>query len=390
MTHHNQHSVSSSVNVREPVSPFQGELNMTHPENLSALSNNHVPVSNADPENKIQVVCKPVYVSKGTLIATGLFVLIAGYGYISERNRQKVEVLSPQPVQSPKRESLLNFYRDLRKDVEDKNEKAIQKFDIQVSNILNQFEGELHSIRVGFSGDISTYTNCTYLVYLMAYDKAFGSVPSYAEKFIHQELAKKIGPAFGVYSKKLEDAAEELKVNLYQNAFHYAMKVSQSGPDNHVKVQTPIIKNEKDFEMALQGLGFKAVINIPLLGLDFYYVIKSNTLRVILRMVSNIAARLFARPIAVAAGSAVIAAADGPLPAGDVLAIGGLIWTGWDIISARSQFETEISNTMQNLNQDTVRQITEDIQSQSRNLVTMFKNFCDELETSTIRKEINN
>ena len=364
---------------------------MTVPEDFSASTNENSRANSVLSNPGNPVIKKPEPVSKGMLVAFGLFVLFAGFGFFSERNRQKVVVNPQEPArQEQGRGSLLEFYRDLRKNVEDKNEKAIQKFDEKITGILNEFAIELDSIKVGFSTDISTYRNCTYLIYLMAHDTVYGSIPSRAEEFVKAELAKRLGTRIGAYSKRMEDAADELMEELYHNAFHYAMKVSQSGPENQEQFKSLVIKNEENFKMAIKNLGFKAAILTPILGLDFYLVIKTKTMKPIRDMVTRIAARLFARPIAVACGSAVIAASDGPLPIGDIIALGGLLWTGYDIISARAQFENEISNSMQNLNQEMTRQMSDEIQRHSRELLGTFKKFCDEVETATIRKELNN
>jgi hypothetical protein len=56
--------------------------------------------------------------------------------------------------------------------------------------------------------------------------------------------------------------------------------------------------------------------------------------------------RLFGKQITKLAGSATIAAADGPIPIGDVLAVCGLIWTAYDINSAKQEFGASVKKEL--------------------------------------------
>lgn len=64
--------------------------------------------------------------------------------------------------------------------------------------------------------------------------------------------------------------------------------------------------------------------------------------------IATLAASLFAKPAATAAGSAAVAAADGPLPIGDAFAIIGGLWTGYEIYATRAAFERELKASLAN------------------------------------------
>ena len=91
---------------------------------------------------------------------------------------------------------------------------------------------------------------------------------------------------------------------------------------------------------ALRGMPLKA-------GLVAAEVaIEAATARTTVRAIRNLAVRLGGKAIAKGAASAVAPAADGPLPIGDILAIGGALWTAWDIYDLVDVLPKEIENSL--------------------------------------------
>lgn len=91
---------------------------------------------------------------------------------------------------------------------------------------------------------------------------------------------------------------------------------------------------------ALRGMPLKA-------GLVAAEVaIEAACIKTTVSAVRNLALRFGGKAIAKGAASAVAPAADGPLPIGDIIAVGGALWTAWDIYDLVDVLPKEIENSL--------------------------------------------
>lgn len=258
------------------------------------------------------------------------------------------------PVSAPVPPTVLNVPRqipdNIDKSLKEKNERALKFFENRVGQIISDSETHLAINNKKFAFEISTFNSCVYLIYLMAYDKVKGSSESETTKYFNAQIGKSYDPIFARIDRELDLAVEKFKQDLMENGVSFATELCQyfNQNDKFNNIKFDKIQSEEDFNNALGQLGLTGAIHAVALPLDIAFVVKSEIFKRLLKNVMEIIVKIFAKPIAVAAGSAVIATADGPFPIGDVIAIGGLIWTCYDICSSRALFENEVLTSMTN------------------------------------------
>ncbi len=247
----------------------------------------------------------------------------------------------PAPIQIP---------ANIDKSVKDKNDRALKFFENRVSQIITDSEARLGMTTKKFGGEISTFNSCSYLIYLMAYDKVKSSSESETTKYFNTQIEKAYNPIFARINKELDVAVEKFKQDLMENGVSFATDLCQhfNPNDKFNNLKFVNIQSEEDFNNALRQLGLTGGILTIAVPLDILFVVQAQIFKTLIKNVVTTIGKLFARPIAVAVGSVVIAAADGPLPIGDALAVVGLIWTAYDVWSTKAEFEKEIQTSMTN------------------------------------------
>lgn len=81
------------------------------------------------------------------------------------------------------------------------------------------------------------------------------------------------------------------------------------------------------------------------------------------------AARLFGQQVTKVAASATIAAADGPFPIGDAIALVGIAWTGYDVSCAQAEFKRELSEALNAAVEDVKSVTLRDVHTGAKRLI---------------------
>jgi hypothetical protein len=103
-----------------------------------------------------------------------------------------------------------------------------------------------------------------------------------------------------------------------------------------------------DVQDSLKNLGFGAIGIGLSLGFDAVAIYNSKFAAVVWKKIGSVAATKFGKQVAAVAASPAVAAVDGPIPVGDVIAFLGVVWTALDTYYSRKQFEEEISKSIKN------------------------------------------
>jgi rRNA-processing protein FCF1 len=171
---------------------------------------------------------------------------------------------------------------------------------------------------------------------------------SSSEAYVQEEVLKEVQPVLDACAGELNTALNRYERALRASTTTLAYELAQAGvgtasaPDE-IQVGMP---TQRDVDAALRDLGFDGVSIAVAGAFDIPAILNSTLLSGILGKASQLAATTFARPAAAAAGSAVVAAADGPLPVGDGIALLGGAVTAYQIYSARGDFEKAIKESL--------------------------------------------
>ncbi|MCC5849253.1 MAG: hypothetical protein JJU29_14295, partial [Verrucomicrobia bacterium] len=93
-----------------------------------------------------------------------------------------------------------------------------------------------------------------------------------------------------------------------------------------------------DFSATLRRLGFDSAGLGVSLGFDVLSIKASSLALTVPAKIKGLLAGFFGRNAAVLAAGATAAAADGPFPVGDVIAVGGLVWTAYDLHASQGRY----------------------------------------------------
>lgn len=267
-----------------------------------------------------------------------------------------------------------------------KNQQAVALCEADINAILSQQFPELNRRGQLAAKDIASYASCCKIIYSLARDKITSSntTAEYVAVRMHSHLEQPIKKMSG----DLETAISRFDLSMKESTVGLARELAQMNPRNKGKTISlhTSMKSSDDINKALNNLGLGGVtigISIPL---DVWAVLSANIVKSITMKVTATAARMFARPVAVAVAMPAIAAADGPLPIGDILAIIGGLWTTYDIYSTQKQFEDEMKKSVDNLLPDLQRNIHKQLRDHIHSILKEHQRLQDEIRQHSIQE----
>ena len=324
-----------------------------------------------------------------------VYIALIAVGIFTGREYLKPPAVAPRPVLLNSQPQTLNptLQRpDYQKIFNDKNQRALQVFDIKVKGILDQMSTSLGDVNDKFAKEISTFNGCVYLIYLLAYDKVYSSQPGEASKYMDGKLESIITPRSRKYLDELKNCLVRLELDLMENLVYYATQVGGDNPagEGKEKIFELSVQSKHDFDTAMKRLGLNGVTSIPFATIDAVFLIKTQAFKILIQKLKQIALRIFARPIATSVGSVVIASSDGPLPFGDVIAIGGFIWTAYDIYLGRVEFENDIKQSMANLKIEVVEDQRKRVIEIANQILKVAENMSDDVRKGSPNPVVGN
>lgn len=248
-----------------------------------------------------------------------------------------------------------------------RNMQAVQLCESEINTILTQQFPEVTRQGLLAAQDIASYGSCCKIIYSLAHDRITSS--NTATEYVGERMHSAMEQPLKKLSTDIETAIGRFELTLKENTVGLARELAEMNPHNSGKpiALTSDAKSGVDINKALNNLGLGGVSIGISLPLDIWAVVSSNIFKTITSKVAALAARLFARPVVTAAAMSAVAAADGPLPMGDIIAVVGGLWTAYDVCSTQKQFElemkTSIENTMPDMQRDIQKQVLNHIHS---------------------------
>jgi hypothetical protein len=261
---------------------------------------------------------------------------------------------------------------------------ALSAFEMDADRILSEHRRKLAQVADLAAKKASAYASCCKLVGCLAWDKVRGRNTS--EACLEGKLEPFVEPAVRDMSREMEAAVARLERDLCASNVRMAGDLAAVAPKDYGRdlVAEVGTSGRADARTALCNLGLDATGVGISLGFDAFALCKSQVARGLWRRMAAIAARMFARGAATTAASLTVAAADGPLPIGDVLAVGGMAWTAYDIHASRKRFRKEMAMSLRDLVGETANDVHGQAVAQAAAMTKRYQEFQDAMGSRTL------
>jgi hypothetical protein len=260
-----------------------------------------------------------------------------------------------------------------------RNEQATRLCESEINMILAREFPEIERAADRAAEEVSTYGSCTTIIYRLAKEQ-LGWSASTAD-YVEGEIRSRLQPSLDACGRELDAALARCELALKESTVTLASELAQANPsatgqplDIAVDVRT-----SGDLDATLRGLGIGGGVLTIAGTFDAVAIMNTSLVRNLVAKIAQLAASIFAKPAATAAGSAAVAAADGPLPIGDALAIVGGLWTGYEIYATRAEFEQEIRASLTNALPEMKRSVHHQIMERIRVLQSDYQRAQDRI-----------
>lgn len=277
-----------------------------------------------------------------------LILAVVAIGLIAYLKSQKSEI---QPAPRPRApgvdySKLIQLHAD---QASRRNINALKVFEMDVNRVVKEHEAKLSSAAREAAREAADYGSCCKIVYYLAWDKVKGQ--NETEAYLNREIKPFVDSAAQAFGDDVDAALKKLDYELRRSTVQLANDLATLGPAQHAPETTVDVDLMRygDFQQSVRNLGFNATGIAVSVAIDAVALRRTQLPAVFWKKITAIAARLFRKQVAKVAGSAAVAAVDGPLPVGDIIALGGMIWTGYDIYALQKEFEKEITTSLDNL-----------------------------------------
>ena len=265
-----------------------------------------------------------------------------------------------------------------------RNEQAARSCENDINQILALEFPEIERRANRAAEEVSTLGSCSSIIYRLAKEQLGGSESTAA--YVEEEIRGRLQPALDTCGRELETALDRYELALRESTVTLATDLAQANPSTAsqpIGIQVDP-RTSGDLDQSLRGLGISGSVLAISGGFDAVAIMNTSIVRGLIGKIAQLAVSIFAKPAATAAGSAVVAAADGPLPIGDVLAVLGGLWTGYEVYATRQQFEQEIKASLTNALPEMKRSIHHQIMERVRSLQSDYQRAQEQIRNQLV------
>ncbi len=304
-----------------------------------------------------------------------ILALIAAAAIIALKVAQSpVLPRTPPPVPAIDYGALIQTHAD---EAMQRNRKALESFEREMNLVISRHGPLLHQAAIEAAARSAGYSSCCRIVYHLAYDMLKGQ--NSTEAYLDSQIAPAAVPAAGALAQDIIATLGRLDRDLDCSTMTLATDLAAMGPAEQ-NVQVRLHGGDSapsDIERSLRSLGFNAMCVTAGLVFDAAALYQARTtLPLTFKKIVSLAASLFGKQAARAAGSVALAWTDGPLLVGDALAVIGVGWTAWDIHASRKKFEKELNVSLKNI----LDQASADMHRQAVQQASAMFRSCQELQ----------
>jgi hypothetical protein len=267
--------------------------------------------------------------------------------------KSPVQAVGSVPTQVDNAKIFQDAIRDALAKAALRNQKAVSQFDLSLKNSSSVRGPELEKISRYAAVQLAEFKPCSTIIYYLALDQI--KQGNQAENFVTKKIEPLFPPYTAAISQEINNATKTFEYEIQRSTVDLAYDLAAIKSD---ATHSTLISKDKltglNVDQSLRNLGFNATgvsVGIAFTATD---LMASNTASALYKKISPIAMRIFGKQVAKVAVSGTLVAADGPLPIGDILALIGLAWTGYDVMNLQKEFEQEIYVSMNNSLQETL------------------------------------
>lgn len=199
-------------------------------------------------------------------------------------------------------------------------------------------------------------------------------------------------PAIDALILDVDDALDQLKADLDRSTLQMASDLAglaKEAPGDGVTVSVDDLSHG-DLEKALINLGISGAVTMISSTITVVGLANSELIRLAMTKVKEkaqeLAEKIFKKQAAKAGASVAAAAADGPVPVGDIIAVVGLLWTGYEVKKGRSDFENEIAISLRNMMEESHEHAHQQAVENANRLLRSFQELQDGIGTEFLTK----
>jgi hypothetical protein len=290
----------------------------------------------------------------------------------------------PAPSRPPATVDYSDLARTHAEQAARRDRDALSAFRMDVDRIMAEHTDKLRRAARRAANVASDYGSCCKLVSYLAWDKVRGGDKT--EAYLNRVVKPFVAPAVGEMSKEMDAAMAGLEHDLRASTVRMARDLAAVAPGEYGRDLVAGVETigRPDARQALRNLGLDSAGVGVSAGFDVVALCGSQLTRGLWRKIALLAGRMFGKPVATTAASMTAAVADGPLPIGDVLAIGGMAWTAYDIHSTRQGFGKEMSISLRNLVEETATDVHKQSIRHATAMVKRYREFQDAMGSRTL------
>ena len=263
------------------------------------------------------------------------------------------------------------------------NINALQSFELDINRIIKQHEHKLREAATNAAKEAADYKSCSAIVYYLAWDKV--KKDNQTDSYLDSEIKPITEPAITAFAQDINRAVGDLDSDLKRSTLILAKDLAALGP-NERRVPVAVDSEDLDyvdFDTSLRNLGFNAAGVGVAAVFDAVAVSKTKVTGLIWKKIAAIASRMFGKQVAKVGGSLALAGADGPLPTCDIIALGGLVWTGYDIYKGKKEFQRDLNVSLNNMLSDANANIHKQAVKHSKAMLKSYQEMQDTIGFQT-------
>ena len=288
-------------------------------------------------------ISPPVHWSLRWILVLGvpLLALAFGIGFFFEGYRETAQVVLPavvQPVPIPV--DYKKLIAEKLTEASRQDDLAVTRFNEGLTRSLVSYTARSESAALQTAEKLSSAEDLAYILFYLAKDQTNSGHQT--DDYLHSETQPILNTLLGDFGRDTNDLIRMLDNDLRRISTQLAVDLASIGPGKsevpgHI-VLTPDIKRE--FDVIVKQLG----INVTVLSAIaiFSKQVEAAISKMIPKRVVAIAAKMFTRQVAKISASAAIGSIPSPIPLPQLILLGGLAWTAYDIWTIRSDFREDI------------------------------------------------
>ncbi len=284
----------------------------------------------------------------------GLKVTPTGESSVSEDQSEKTRALEEKF-----RQKVLQEERKFQQ----KNNELLDDFEFKLREILNRNFDAAENAIPSVVKDLSGFGACNKLCYKMAKDKIKGT--SDAQDAI-EEAINKVLDHCSAGTAEVDSLLKDYEIRLAENSNQFRASIAEDlkNPE-FISLDTSAIEKIAQDIVKIQSSVYQNVQSA--IAAEVGAALELLFIRTTYQTLSSIFAKTVAKMAGSATAGVIFAAADGPLPVGDVIgggiAVVGLGWTAWDIRQAMKILPEKLDRQLR----DSVAEYRSEINKNARN-----------------------